>query len=123
MDIFYPLREEAIVRPSRRLICESVPVPFDLPISAALRKARWKVKIREKESREPPHVTILRGTRAWRISLRTGEFMDRQPDPAEVPDEIIDHIKTEENWTLLCDQWDEKYPANPVHEHDDNDGE
>ena len=49
--------------------------------------------------------------------------MDRQPDPAEVPDEIIDHIKAEGNWTLLCEQWDEKYPANPVQEPDDNDGE
>ena len=100
-----------------------MPVPFDLPLSAALRKARWKVKIREKESREPPHVTILRGTRAWWINLRTGEFMDRQPDPADVPDEIIDHIKAEENWALLCEQWDKKYPANPVYDPDDNDEE
>ena len=113
----------AIVWLSRRLTCGNLPVPFDLPLPTALRKARWKVKIREKESREPPHVTILRGTQAWRINLRTGEFMDRQPDPADVPDEIVDHIKAEENWTLLCDQWDEKYPANPVHEPDDEDGE
>jgi hypothetical protein len=49
--------------------------------------------------------------------------MDRHPDPADVPGEIIVHIKTEENWTLLCQQWDEKYPTNPVHEPDDNDGE
>jgi hypothetical protein len=98
-------------------------VPFELLLSAALRKARWKVKIREKESREPPHVTIIRGTYAWRINLRTGEFMDRQPDPADVPDEIIEYIKEDENWTLLCEQWDEKYPANPVHEPEDNDGE
>ena len=98
-------------------------MPFDLPLSASLRKARWKVKIREKESREPLHVTIIRGTQAWRMNLRTGEFMDRRPDPAEVPDEIVDHIKTEETWKMLCGKWDEKYPANPVHDPDDNDGE
>ena len=98
-------------------------MPFNLPLTVAVIKVGWKVKIREKENREPPHVTILRGTRAWRVNLRTGEFMDRQPDPADVPDEMIDHIRAEENWIRLCDQWDEKYPANPVHEQEDTDGE
>lgn len=90
-------------------------MPFDLPLPAALRKARWKVKIREKESREPPHVTILRGPRAWRIDLRSGEFMDAQPDPADVPEKILTHIKEEATWRLLCAEWDCKYPSNPVH--------
>ena len=57
------------------------------------------------------------------MNLRTGEFMDRRPDPAELPDEIFDHIKTEETWKMLCGKWDEKYPTNPVHDPDDNDGE
>lgn len=90
-------------------------MPFDLPLPAPLRKSRWKVKIREKEIREPPHVTILRGTQAWRIDLRTGEFMNQQPDLSEVPEELIAFIKDEANWTLLCDAWDRKYPANRVH--------
>lgn len=89
-------------------------MPFNLRLPAALRRARWKVKIREKESRETPHVTILRETQAWRISLRTGDFMDRQPDPAEVPDELVTHVKRVENWRLLREQWDRKYPDNPV---------
>jgi len=72
------------------------------------------VKIREKENREPPHVTILRGTRAWRINLRDGEFMDRTPDPEEVPSDLLEHVKREENWQVLCAEWDRKYPANPV---------
>jgi hypothetical protein len=72
------------------------------------------VKIREKENRETPHVTILRETQAWRINLRTADFMDRQPDPAEVPDELIAHVKRVENWRLLREQWDRKYPDNPV---------
>lgn len=89
-------------------------MPFDLRLPVIFRKARWKVKIREKESREPPHVTILRDVQAWRIDLRTGEFMDRQPDPSEVPPELVAHIRRTENWRVLCEQWDCKYPSNPV---------
>lgn len=89
-------------------------MPFDLPLPVHLRRARWKVKIREKETREPPHVTILRGTQAWRIDLRTGEFMDRRPDPAEVPESLVELIHAEANWRLLCAAWDRKYPTNPV---------
>lgn len=73
---------------------------YTLPLTAALRKARWKVKIRDKETREPPHVTILRGTDAWRIDLRTGEFMDASPDPSEVPKELIELVKAEATWQL-----------------------
>ena len=56
-------------------------MPVNLRLSAVLKKARWKVKIQEKKTREPPHVSILRGTRKWRINLRTGGFMDRTPIP------------------------------------------
>lgn len=87
---------------------------YTLPLTAALRKARWKVKIRDKETREPPHVTIIRGTDAWRIDLRTREFMDDDPDPAEVPEELIELITGEETWQRLCDEWDRMYPTNPV---------
>ena len=89
-------------------------MPFDLPLPAGLKKARWRVKIREKESREPPHVTVLRGTKAWRINLRTGRFMDRLPNPDELPQDLLDHVTA--NWELLCDEWDKKYPDNPVQE-------
>lgn len=94
-------------------------MPFELPLPSPLRKARWKVKIREKETREPPHVTILRGTRAWRINLRTEAFMDRLPEPGEVPQEVLDFVKATANWQQLCDEWDKKYPNNPVHQQDD----
>jgi hypothetical protein len=89
-------------------------VPFDLPLPVAIRRARWKVKIRDKETREPPHVTILRGTRAWRINLRTGEFMDTQPSPSEVPAPIVTLIRQTAIWRQLCAAWDEMYPNNPV---------
>jgi hypothetical protein len=87
---------------------------YALALTAALRKARWKVKIRDKETREPPHVTMIRGTDAWRIDLRTGDFMDDSPDPSEVPDELIELIKDEATWQRLCDEWDQMYPNNPV---------
>jgi hypothetical protein len=96
-------------------------VPFELILPEPFRRARWKVKIREKETREPPHATILRGTKAWRINLRTGEFMDRRPDPAEVPTELVDHIRSEPVWQELCEAWDEKYPSNPVHGDEERD--
>lgn len=87
---------------------------FSLPLTRALKKARWKVKIRDKESRETPHVTLLRGTDAWRIDLRTGEFMDDLPDPSEIPEELIEFIRAEGTWQRLCDEWDRMYPDNPV---------
>jgi hypothetical protein len=89
-------------------------VPFNLRLPDALRKARWKVKIRDKETREHPHVTIIRGTNAWRIDLRTGAFMDAKPDPDEVPSELVELIEDEETWSRLCDAWDQLYPSNPV---------
>jgi hypothetical protein len=89
---------------------------YTLPLTTGLRNARWKVKIRDKETREPPHVTLIRGTQAWRINLRCGLFMDDIPDPKEVPQELIDLIKDSGNWQTLCEKWDEMYPNNRVSE-------
>lgn len=89
-------------------------VPFNLRLLEALRNARWKVKIRDKETREPPHVTSMRGTKAWRINLRTGAFMDTHPDPSEVPSGLIIRITEEDTWQRMCDAWDRLYPNNPV---------
>lgn len=101
-------------------------MPVELKLPKSLSKARWKVKIQEKESREPPHVSILRGTDKWRINLRTGEFMDKKPKPSEVPDELLSLIHETETWEWICSQWDNKYPDNPVkHKEDEaeNDGD
>lgn len=89
-------------------------MPYSLPLPATFQKARWKVKIRDKETREPPHVTVIRGTSAWRINLRNGEFMDHRPSPSEVPNKLLIIIKSEKNWLLLCEMWDQMYPNNPV---------
>ena len=89
-------------------------MPYELNLPAAFRKAGWKVKIREKESRKAPHVTILWRTRAWRVQLRTGAFLDRRPDPREVPRELLDFVRGEPRWSELQRAWNHMYGDNPV---------
>ena len=48
-------------------------MPFELLVPAADRG--WKVKIREKERNEEPHVHVMFKTRDFRISLRTRAFL------------------------------------------------
>ncbi len=93
---------------------------FSLELSRQLTQARWKVKIFDKENREPPHVTIVRGVEKWRINLRTGLFMDRYPPAREVDERVRESI--EDNWALLIEQWDQIHPDNPVEGEDDEDG-
>jgi hypothetical protein len=73
---------------------------------------QWAIKIRDRERVEPPHCTILKGTRAWRVDLRSGKFMDAEPDPREVPNAVLAALKS--HWDELCARWDEMYPGNPV---------
>lgn len=74
--------------------------------------AGWKVKIRDKERVEPPHVTILHKTRAWRFGLRESAFLDRDPPPKEVPDSVLDAVRV--NTSRLIEEWNAMYPDNPV---------
>ncbi len=87
-------------------------MPFSLRIPTRLSKAGWKVKIRDKEVREPPHVSIIRRTWTWRLDLRTTEFMDDDPDPTRVPGTLLDYI--DKHWEQICMEWDKMYPENPV---------
>lgn len=81
-------------------------------------RRQWSVKIRDRERVEPPHVTIMRRTQAWRLDLRTGEFMDREPDPDEVPAALLAVIR--KRWKFLCATWDEIYLENPVKSEEDH---
>lgn len=85
---------------------------FALPLPNEWSKQGWKVKIRNDERNEEPHVTVLRRRWAWRLSLRTGEFLDRVPDPREVPGELVSHVWASRK--KLRARWDERYPENPV---------
>ena len=72
----------------------------------------WKVKIRDRERLEPPHVTLMHGTRSWRWSLRSQVFLDQQPDPKGVPNAILTSVR--ESLDFLRRAWDRMYPENPV---------
>lgn len=85
---------------------------FALSLSHQLDNQGWKVKIRTRERVEPPHVTIIRGTRSWRYDVRRLEFMDRTPPPGDVPDELLEEIH--ENLDTIRRQWNAAYPYNPV---------
>ena len=87
-------------------------MPFSLPLPQPWDSQGWKVKIRDRERLEPPHVTLLHRTRAWRLDLRTGGFMDREPEPKDVPLALLDHVRA--SWSALHEAWDRMYPENPV---------
>jgi len=72
----------------------------------------WKVKIRDRERLEPPHVTILRRTLAWRLDLRTWNLLDSDPDPNDLPRPIVEELRKSQD--ELCRAWNEMYPGNPV---------
>lgn len=70
------------------------------------------MKIRNLERNEPPHVTILHRTRAWRFDLRSLRFLDKEPDPKDVPEEVLAVI--ERHVEQLRREWDAMYPENPI---------
>jgi len=72
----------------------------------------WRVKIRDRERVEPPHVTILFKTKAWRWGLRERRFLDAEPDPGEVPQALVDHLSR--ILPELIAAWDKLYPDNKV---------
>src|SRR4051812_6096766 len=95
-------------------------MPFQLALPRRLKQRGWKVKIREKERVEPPHVTIMHNDEEWRLGLRDRQLLvppgGRLKDiDAEVM-EIIDG-----HWDELRRAWDEKYPENPVSSAEDED--
>ena len=53
-------------------------MPFDVPLPRKLKAEGWKVKIREKERVEPPHVTVMHKADEWRLGLRTGNCSCRR---------------------------------------------
>jgi hypothetical protein len=92
---------------------------FDLRLPRVLAKQGWKVKIRDKEHLEEPHVTILRKTAAWRLGLRGGRFLDKDCSWKDFPDQLRAAI--EGGWEELCQAWDAMYPNNPVAGESDDD--
>lgn len=87
-------------------------MPFELKLPKSLRQQRWKVKIREKERVEPPHVTVIKGAKCWRWGLREGRFLDKEPPAKQVDPEVVALIR--EKIEVLIHEWDKKYPHNKV---------
>lgn len=87
-------------------------MPYSLSLSQKLANEGWKVKIRDKERLEPPHVSIIRGMNTWRWGLREQSFLGSVPPPKLVPRELLKYI--ENNYDALVAQWNQMYPDNPV---------
>ena len=85
---------------------------FRLKLPQPWESQGWKVKVRDRERVEPPHITIIFRRRAWRLGLRDGEFLDEEPDPSDVPTELVSWVR--EQHSELVRQWDRMYPENPV---------
>jgi hypothetical protein len=96
-------------------------MPFDVPLPRTLRAKGWKVKIREKERVEPPHITIMHKADEWRLGLRDRQLL--VPPGGQIKD--IDPTVMRvigEYWERLIVAWDAKYPENPVSSVEDEDG-
>jgi hypothetical protein len=87
-------------------------VSYSLKLPRRLKSAGWRVKIRDKERLELPHVTILHRARSWRFGLRDMQYLDLEPEPADIPDdlltEVVAHIDD------LRREWDAMYPGNRI---------
>ena len=92
-------------------------MPYGLPLAQPLRRAGWKVKIHDLERLEPPHVTIYRKMRKWRLSLRTGSFLDPGDKWSQIEHAVREAI--EGAWTTLQSEWDRMHADNPVMERGD----
>jgi hypothetical protein len=94
-------------------------MPYELNLAARPKKAGWKVKIRDAERLEEPHVTIIWKFIAWRLSLRTGKFLEEDQSWKDVDEGVREAIEAE--WGTLQAAWDALYPHNPVSSENDDD--
>jgi hypothetical protein len=96
-------------------------MPFTLNLSKALCQAGWKVKIYDAEGPEEPHVTIYRKSRTWRLSLRTGRFLDEGDKWSQIDKGVRMRIENKKNWKTLQAQWDRLHGKhNPISSEEDN---
>ena len=75
----------------------------------------WRLKIYDREIREPPHATLIHRTGKWRWDLRRQRFMDREPSSRLVPQELAESIRKVHEQLVAA--WDRRYPDNPVRRH------
>jgi len=68
----------------------------------------WVATIYDKELPEDPHITVRFKFKFWRISLRTGEVLDRDPPEREIDNGVLAHVQS--NLTVLAKEWDRIHP-------------
>ena len=85
---------------------------FQLGLPEPWASRGWKAKIRDRERMEPPHVSVIFKGSTWRLNLRTGHLLDKEPPPADLPTDLLAVVRS--NIPLLIDEWDRMYPENPV---------
>ena len=96
-------------------------MPYTLLLAKTLRKAGWQVKIYDAEGPEEPHVSIFRRGRKWRISLRTGEFLD-DGDQSQIDANVRATIKR--CWRTLQTEWDNIHgKINPISSEETENGD
>jgi hypothetical protein len=88
------------------------PVPYELRLEPWASQG-WKVKIFDVEGPEDPHVTIYRRASArWRLNLRNGLVMDREPPERDLPRGLLGAVRG--HLDVLRIEWDMRHPRNPV---------
>jgi hypothetical protein len=115
MSYFTAIKKEDIIDGAPRM-------PYELSLPKKIKAQGWKVKIREKERVEPPHVTIIHKADEWRLGLRDRQLLVPPGGKLNDIDPVVMRI-IDENWEPLKEAWDAKYPENPVSSADDDDGE
>lgn len=86
-------------------------MPFNLPLPGGAPQG-WTARIYDNELPEEPHVTIRFKYRVWRVSIRTGEVLDRDPPPRELDDTVLGQVRA--NLERLATEWDRIHPHMPV---------
>jgi len=84
---------------------------FSLELPPGIKARRWKVKIRDSERLESPHVTVICRRKSWRICLRTSAEMEGS-DLSEVAPEVLSVIADRRDELIAA--WNTLYPDNPV---------
>jgi hypothetical protein len=92
-------------------------VPEAVPLPDPWRERGWRLKIYDRETREPPHATLIHRTGTWRWDLRRQQIMDRVPPSRRVPAALVEAVR--ELQDQLVDAWDRRYPDNPVRGRDE----
>jgi hypothetical protein len=88
-------------------------MPYELPLPDPWPSQGWRAKIFDREGAEEPHVTVMNGVLAWRVSLRRSVCIDPKPPARQLPRALLDIVLA--NLPVLVAEWDARFGKfNPV---------